>query len=149
MHVCEMCLSHVIHYRRALVAVAVVIRVIDKVARSPIRWTTQYCKACSTNLMFCWPCIIVYQYNKINVMHCLFNLLRIKDLYMFRALLAYPQEALHKRHLVYCMCVISVGCIRIKVPYCVRVISVGCTRIAVELQSWCSHAHTINQVSLV
>jgi hypothetical protein len=28
---------------------------------------------------------------------------------MFRALLAHPQEVLHKRHLVYCVC-ISVGC---------------------------------------
>jgi hypothetical protein len=36
---------------------------------------------------------------------------------MFRALLADPQEALHKRHLV----------------YCVRVMSVGCTRVGVEL----------------
>jgi hypothetical protein len=35
--------------------------------------------------------------------------LRIKGLYMFRALLAHPQEALHKRHLVYCVRVISVG----------------------------------------
>jgi hypothetical protein len=31
---------------------------------------------------------------------------------MFRALLAHPQEALHKRHLVYCVRVMSVGCIR-------------------------------------
>jgi hypothetical protein len=29
---------------------------------------------------------------------------------MFRALLAYPQKALHKRNLVYCMRVMSVGC---------------------------------------
>jgi hypothetical protein len=29
---------------------------------------------------------------------------------MFRALLAHPQDALHKRHLVYCVCVMSVGC---------------------------------------
>jgi hypothetical protein len=29
---------------------------------------------------------------------------------MFRALLAHPQEALYKRHLVYCVRVISVGC---------------------------------------
>jgi hypothetical protein len=29
---------------------------------------------------------------------------------MFRALLAHPQETLHKRHLVYCMRVMSVGC---------------------------------------
>jgi hypothetical protein len=28
---------------------------------------------------------------------------------MFRALLAYPQEALHKRHLVYCTRIMSVG----------------------------------------
>jgi hypothetical protein len=36
---------------------------------------------------------------------------------MFRSLLAHPLEALHKRHWV----------------YCVRVMSVGCTRIGVEL----------------
>jgi hypothetical protein len=48
--------------------------------------------------LFCWPCIILYQYSDINVMHCLFNLFKIKDFYMFRALLADPQEALHKRH---------------------------------------------------
>jgi hypothetical protein len=75
-----------------------------------------------SNLMFCWPCIVVYQYSKTNVMHFLLNLLRIKGLYMFRALLAHLQEAVHKRHLV----------------YCVHVMSVGCTRIGVELQSWCS-----------
>jgi hypothetical protein len=44
--------------------------------------------------MFCWPCIIAYQYSETNVMHFLFNLLRIKGLYMFRALLAHPHEAL-------------------------------------------------------
>jgi hypothetical protein len=58
--------------------------------------------------MFCWPCIIVYQYSETNVMHFLFSLLRIKGLYMFRALL-HLQEALHKRHLVYCVRVTSVG----------------------------------------
>jgi hypothetical protein len=42
-----------------------------------------------------------YQYNETNVMHFSFNLLRIKGLYMFRALLAHPQEALNKRRLVY------------------------------------------------
>jgi hypothetical protein len=41
---------------------------------------------------------------------------------MFRALLANLQEALHKRHLV----------------YCVRITSAGCTTIGVPLQSWCS-----------
>jgi hypothetical protein len=34
---------------------------------------------------------------------------------MFRALLAYPQEALNKRHLVYYVSVMSVGCNRVKV----------------------------------
>jgi hypothetical protein len=38
-----------------------------------------------------------------NVMHFLFSLLRIKDLYMFRVLLAHPQDTIHKRHLVYCV----------------------------------------------
>jgi hypothetical protein len=48
-----------------------------------------------TNLMFCWPCIIVYQYIETNVVHFLFSLLRIKGLYMFRPLLTHPQEVLH------------------------------------------------------
>jgi hypothetical protein len=39
-----------------------------------------------------------------------FSLLRIKGPYMFRALLAHPQEVLHKRHLVYCLRIMSVGC---------------------------------------
>jgi hypothetical protein len=64
--------------------------------------------------MFCWPCIIVYQYNETNVTHFSFSLLRIKRLYMFRALPVHPQEAIHKRYLV----------------CCVRV------TIAVSLQSW-------------
>jgi hypothetical protein len=61
--------------------------------------------------------ILIYQYqcSETNVMHFSFNLLRIKGLYMFRALLAHPQEVLHKRHLVYCVCVMSVGCTRVKV----------------------------------
>jgi uncharacterized membrane protein len=61
--------------------------------------------------MFCWPCIIVHQYSETNVIHCLCSLLRIKDLYIFRALLLHPQEALLKRHLVYCVRFMSVGCI--------------------------------------
>jgi hypothetical protein len=52
----------------------------------------------------------MHQYNETKVMHFSFNLLRIKSLYMFRALLAHPQEALHKRQLVYCVRVMSVGC---------------------------------------
>jgi hypothetical protein len=53
-------------------------------------------------LKFCWPCIIVYQYNETNVIYFLFRLLRMKGLYLFRTLLAQPQETLHKRHFVYC-----------------------------------------------
>jgi hypothetical protein len=49
---------------------------------------------------------------------------------MFRALLAHPQEALHKRHLV----------------HCVRVMSVGCTRDGVEVVL-CERALTQNGVS--
>jgi hypothetical protein len=50
------------------------------------------------------------RYNETSVMPFSFDLLRIKDFYMFRALLALPQEALHKRHLVYCLRIMSVGC---------------------------------------
>jgi hypothetical protein len=59
------------------------------------------------------------QHSETNVTHFLFSLLRIKGLYMFRALLAHPQEALHNRRLV----------------YCVRVMSVGFTMIEVKLRS--------------
>jgi hypothetical protein len=34
---------------------------------------------------------------------------------MFRALLVHPQEVLYKRHLVYCVRVMSAGCTRIEV----------------------------------
>jgi hypothetical protein len=57
--------------------------------------------------------LIVYQYSETNVMQLLFSLLRIKGLYMFRALLAHPQKALNKRHLIYCVHVMSVGCTRL------------------------------------
>jgi hypothetical protein len=74
-------------------------------------YNEMYCQyEVKANLMFRWPCIVVYQYSETNVMHILFNLLRIKGLYMFRALLVHPQEALHKRHLVYCVRVMTVGC---------------------------------------
>jgi hypothetical protein len=63
--------------------------------------------------------LLLDQYSETNVMHLLFSLLRIKGLYMFQALLAHLQEALHKWHLVYCM----------------RVMSLGCTRTEVELHS--------------
>jgi hypothetical protein len=61
---------------------------------------------------------MVYQYSESNVMHFLFSLLRIKGLYMFRALLAHPQEAVHNRHLVYCVRVMSVGCTSIGAANC-------------------------------
>jgi hypothetical protein len=63
------------------------------------------------------------------------NLLRIKGLYMFRALLAHPQEVLHKLHLV----------------YCVRAISVGCGTVAVKSQltaNW-HYTHAIYQMPFV
>jgi hypothetical protein len=56
-----------------------------------------------------------YQHNETNVMHFSFSLLRIKGLYMFRALLADPQEVLHKRYLVYFVRIMSVGCATIAV----------------------------------
>jgi hypothetical protein len=52
------------------------------------------------------------------VIHISLNLLKIKGLHMFRALLAHPQEAPHKRHLV----------------YCVRIMPIGCGTVAVSLQ---------------
>jgi hypothetical protein len=54
--------------------------------------------------------VILYQYSETNVMHFLFSLLRIKGLYTFRTLLTRPQEVLHKRHLLFCVRVMSVGC---------------------------------------
>jgi hypothetical protein len=38
---------------------------------------------------------------------------------MFQALLAHPQEALHKRHLAYCVRVMSVGCTLVPSAACV------------------------------
>jgi hypothetical protein len=52
------------------------------------------------------------QYCETNVMHFVLSLLRIKSLYMFRALRVHPQDSLHKRQLVDCVRVMSVGCIR-------------------------------------
>jgi hypothetical protein len=85
----------------------------------------------TAHIMFRWPCIVVYQYIKTNVIHFLLNLLRIMGLYMFRALLAHTQETVHTQHLV----------------YCVRVMSVGCTRDGVEVASLCERAFTQNGVS--
>jgi hypothetical protein len=54
--------------------------------------------------------ITVCRYSETNVMHFSFSLLRIKVLYMFRALLADRQVALNKLHLVCCVLVMSVDC---------------------------------------
>jgi hypothetical protein len=66
--------------------------------------------AVSVGAVICWVLRVVggykllqNQYSETSVMHFLFSLLRIKGLYMFRALLAHPLEVLHKRHLVYCL----------------------------------------------
>jgi hypothetical protein len=48
----------------------------------------------------------VDRYSETNVMHFFFSLLTIKGLSMFRALLAHPQEALHKRHIRHIACVL-------------------------------------------
>jgi hypothetical protein len=65
----------------------------------------------------------LYQYNETNVVHVSFNLLRIKGLCIFRALLAHPQEVLHKRHLVYCMRIMSVGWVMIIVKQKLHTVS--------------------------
>jgi hypothetical protein len=56
-------------------------------------------------------CIIVYQYSETIATHSPLNLLSIKSLYIFRALLAHPQEALYRRryiggawHIAYVLC---------------------------------------------
>jgi hypothetical protein len=59
-----------------------------------------------------------HQYSETKLMSFFFNLLRIKGLYMFRALLAHLQEALHKRRLIYCVLVMSVGYTRIEASWC-------------------------------
>jgi hypothetical protein len=59
---------------------------------------------------------------------------------MFRALFVHPQEALNKRHLVYCVRIVSGGCTGIGVEL-VCVMSVGCTGIGVELVCYVSWLH--------
>jgi hypothetical protein len=90
--------------------------------RDPVRTDGHSLPCCCDKIKFHQK-FSEFQYSETNVMHFSFSLLRIKGLYMFRALLAHPQEGLHKRHWV----------------YCVRVMSVGYTRIGVELTS-----HTCN-----
>jgi hypothetical protein len=68
-----------------------------------------------------------YQYSETNVKHFVFSLLRIKVLYMFRALLAH-QEVLHKWHLLYSVCYVS----------WVHQDWSGTGETPVAFQSWCS-----------
>jgi hypothetical protein len=94
--------------------------------------------------MFCWPCIIVYQYTETNVMHFLFSLLRIKSLYMFRALLVRTQEALNKRQLVYCV----LRARYVNWLYQVQPIDITCMhctkcRLCVTSWGWASNARNI------
>jgi hypothetical protein len=60
------------------------------------------CVCAHARALFLWltgyTAVTYYQYSENNVMHTLFNLLRIKGLYRFQALLTHPQEALHKLH---------------------------------------------------
>jgi hypothetical protein len=94
--------------------------------------------------------ILVPHYNETNVMHFSFSLLRIKGLYMFRSLLADPQEALNKQHLVYCVRIMSVGCATVAVTALgmLRVCLYGswlcCNR---AIANW--HTHAIYQVQFV
>jgi hypothetical protein len=71
-------------------------------------------------------------------MHFLFNLLRIKGLYMFRALVAHLQEAVHKRHLVYCMRVMSVGCTSIEAEALILMQPADITRTQYTKRRLCS-----------
>jgi hypothetical protein len=60
---------------------------------------TQQLNSCEVNIEFSYKSSgfhrgdFFYQYSETNVMHFLFSLLRIKGLYMFRALHTHPQEA--------------------------------------------------------
>jgi hypothetical protein len=60
--------------------------IITKSSCKESRYKTHY----RIHLRATWILIMKQQ---TNVMHCLFNLLRIKGLYVFRALLAHPQES--------------------------------------------------------
>jgi hypothetical protein len=72
------------------------------------------------NAIFCFVNMLSrIQHREIDVMYILFSLLRIKGLYMFQALLAHLQEALHKQHLVYRVSTLEVYkniCLYIFVP---------------------------------
>jgi hypothetical protein len=108
-------------------------------------WTasrSQY--ICIIPLTFCWPCITIYQCSETNMMHFLFNLLRLKGFYMFQALLAHLQEMLHKQHLVYCMCVMSIGCTRTGVVQPTDITCMKYTKCRLYSTSWGWASNTQN-----
>jgi hypothetical protein len=79
------------------------------------------------------------QYSDTNEMNFLIILLRTKGLYMFRALLAHPQEALRNGtwYIACVLCQLAAGILRAcyvswLLVYCVRVMSVGCSISSVE-----------------
>jgi hypothetical protein len=64
-----------------------------------------------TNLMFCWPCIVIYQYSRTNKMHFLFSVYcKLTASTWFKHLFAHHQEALHVQWLVYFVCIMSADC---------------------------------------
>jgi hypothetical protein len=66
---------------------------------------------------------------------------------MFEALLSYPQEALHKRHLVYCLHVVSVEYTRIGAEltqHALNTPSAGVRRL-LRMSNYCSeHVEALN-----
>ena len=50
MHVCKMCLSHVIHYRHVLTAVAIIIIIIITVTNKPTKFPNKLLKCISEPL---------------------------------------------------------------------------------------------------
>jgi hypothetical protein len=69
----------------------------------------------------------VFQYSETNVMHFLFSLLRIKGLYMFRVLVAHPQEMKHNGTW-YTACVLcQLAATRVGVERTLHVSSITCS----------------------
>jgi hypothetical protein len=83
----------------------IIVLVKEPLTLSSVRGTLKMVSASLVNTK-----LAKHQYSETNVRHFVFSLLKIKGLYMFRTRLAHPQEALYKRHLVYCVHVVSVGC---------------------------------------
>jgi hypothetical protein len=55
---------------------------------------------------------------------------------MFRALLTHPQEALNKRHLVYCVRVMSVGCTRFGMELVMNKMKIYCWRLSHKIRKF-------------